>query len=330
MEKILTISIAAYNVEKYLEETLKSLLVPNMEKLEVLIVNDGSKDNTEKIALEFEKKYPNTFKLINKQNGGYGSTINAGIKNARGKYFKQLDGDDWYNTNNLSKIIDKLETINTDVVYTPYIVVRENQNTTELVYNTENRKYENIDDFLKNAAKISMHNLMYKTELLKSRNILIDENCFYTDTEYVVYPILYSKDITTISEPLYMYRLGIEGQSISYEGRIKHYKDHINVCNKLTNTISDFQNISKEKQKYLYEYISEMLATCIGGFLILLLPTKENYNKIIEFDNNIKEKNIDLYNLMHKYSKSVGVIRKNSYLKYKLLYYYKSIRRKIS
>ena len=110
MKKNLTISIAAYNVENYLEKTLDSLIIDNLDKLEVLIVNDGSKDNTKKIAQKYCKKYPNSIKLIDKENGGYGSTINAGIKEATGKYFKQLDGDDWYNTENLNRLVE-------DIVY---------------------------------------------------------------------------------------------------------------------------------------------------------------------------------------------------------------------
>lgn len=106
INKILTISIAAYNVEKYIGKTLDSLINDDvMDKIEVLIENDGSTDNTAGIANEYVKNYPNTFKLINKQNGGYGSTINRSIKEAQGKYFKQLDGDDFLDTENLRKLV---------------------------------------------------------------------------------------------------------------------------------------------------------------------------------------------------------------------------------
>ena len=90
MKKNLTISIAAYNVEKYIKETLDSLICKNMNLLEVLIIDDGSKDNTDKIAKKYEEKYKGVFKVISKKNGGYGSTINTGVEYATGKYFKQL------------------------------------------------------------------------------------------------------------------------------------------------------------------------------------------------------------------------------------------------
>ncbi len=105
MEKTLSISIAAYNVEEFLKNTLDSLVAPEiMDDIEVLIIDDGSKDNTAAIGKEFVDKYPNSFKVISKPNGGYGSTINAAIDAATGQYFKTLDGDDWYDTENLVRL----------------------------------------------------------------------------------------------------------------------------------------------------------------------------------------------------------------------------------
>ena len=96
MEKILTISIAAYNAEKDIARCLDSLIATGIiEKLDVVIVNDGSVDQTAEIANSYVKKYVNSIRLINKQNGGHGSTINASIKVAKGKYYKILDSDDW-------------------------------------------------------------------------------------------------------------------------------------------------------------------------------------------------------------------------------------------
>ena len=98
-EKILTVTIPSYNVEAYLEDCLESFVNSEvMDDIEVLIVNDGSSDNTAKIAQRYVDKYENTFRLINKENGGHGSTINTGVREAKGKYFKVVDGDDWVDT----------------------------------------------------------------------------------------------------------------------------------------------------------------------------------------------------------------------------------------
>ena len=85
MEKLLSVSIAAYNVEGYLKKALESLAVPEvLDRLEVIIVNDGSKDGTLSVAKEYVERYPNTFRLIDKENGGYGSTVNASLSVAQG------------------------------------------------------------------------------------------------------------------------------------------------------------------------------------------------------------------------------------------------------
>ena len=108
-EKILTVTIPSYNVEAYLEDCLESFVNSEvMDDIEVLIVNDGSSDNTVKIAQRYVDKYENTFRLINKENGGHGSTINTGVREAKGKYFKVVDGDDWVDTRSFIHLVKVL------------------------------------------------------------------------------------------------------------------------------------------------------------------------------------------------------------------------------
>lgn len=107
MEKILTIVIPTYNMQDYLRRCLDSLIVPEeqMQLLEVLVVNDGSKDNSSAIAHEYQDKYPGTFRVIDKENGNYGSCVNRGLKEATGKYIKILDADDWFDTKALTSFV---------------------------------------------------------------------------------------------------------------------------------------------------------------------------------------------------------------------------------
>ena len=121
MSKIFTVTIPAYNVEKYLDEILPTYLDERLlDDIKLLIVNDGSKDSTAEIGRRYEEKYPNTVRLINKENGGHGSTINTGIKEASGKYFKVIDGDDWVDTEELVKFIAYLKNADTDIILTPF------------------------------------------------------------------------------------------------------------------------------------------------------------------------------------------------------------------
>ena len=117
MEKILSVSIASYNVEKFIRKALDSCCIPEiMDRLEVLVVNDGSTDSTLQIAREYEEKYPQTFRVIDKKNGGYGSTVNASIKAAKGKYFRLLDGDDWFDRDGLVRFIEELSEAQEDMI----------------------------------------------------------------------------------------------------------------------------------------------------------------------------------------------------------------------
>ena len=121
MEKLLTVAIPAYNMEKYIGRCLDSITnIENTQGLEILIINDGSKDNTLTIALEYENKYSNIIKVIDKPNGGWGTAINKAIELATGKYFKILDSDDWFETKAFSEFLQLLDNINVDLVATSF------------------------------------------------------------------------------------------------------------------------------------------------------------------------------------------------------------------
>ena len=110
LNKILTVSIAAYNVEAYIKENLESILASEArEDIEVLVVDDGGKDHTLEIAQTYEKKYPGIVYAVHKENGGYGSVQNYSIQHAAGEYFKILDGDDWVNAEGLTRLVNYLK-----------------------------------------------------------------------------------------------------------------------------------------------------------------------------------------------------------------------------
>ena len=133
MEKILSVSIASYNVEKFIRKALDSCCIPEiMDRLEVLVVNDGSTDSTLQIAREYEQQYPQTFRVIDKKNGGYGSTVNASIKAATGRYFRLLDGDDWFDREGLIGFIEELSEAQEDMIIAQFKRVFEEDGHEEL------------------------------------------------------------------------------------------------------------------------------------------------------------------------------------------------------
>ena len=296
MEKILKISIAAYNVEKYLEEALESLIIKKIEKLDIIIENDGSSDKTAIIAEKYEKKYPKSFRVINKDNGGYGSTINKSIKLAKGKYFKQLDGDDWYNTENLERFIEELEKIEVDIVYSPLKFVYSNFSEDKFILPLNINGIYLLEDILKITPEIfPMHSLAFRTSLLQRKNIRCLEKCFYTDIEYAVYPFIYSEKIYIYNKIIYNYRLGRDGQSVSLAGMKKNYRDGIRV---LENLLKNYKYIENKNEKNLKNYYEKVIINSINfvlNSLMLLEKSKINFN-LINFEiKEIKNQNLKLY-----------------------------------
>lgn len=105
--KYISFAIPCYNSEAYMTHAIESIL-PGGEDVEIIIVNDGSKDNTSRIGHEYAEKYPDIIKVIDKENGGHGDAVNSGLAAASGKYFKVVDSDDWVKEESLHRILQVL------------------------------------------------------------------------------------------------------------------------------------------------------------------------------------------------------------------------------
>lgn len=230
MEKLLTISIAAYNIERFLRDALESLIcAPDiMDQLEVFIVDDGSRDDTLKIAKEYSHKWPYTFYPIKKENGGHGSTLNYSIKHAHGKYFKMLDGDDWFKTEEISAFMKRLKDTQADIILSPYMQVYEDGSPSKLirrhnlepdtVYNISSMEPDRLEEF--RAPELTV-----KTAVLQDNCVQIKEKCFYADAEYAFLAGIFGNTVIWTPEHLYCYRIGRPGQSMSSEGMRKNWVD---------------------------------------------------------------------------------------------------------
>lgn len=230
MSKLLTVSVAAYNVEKTLRQALDPFTAPVVaESVEVLVVDDGSTDGTAAIAREYETKYPGTFRLISKENGGWGSTLNVAMEQAQGKYFKQLDGDDHYMPENLPCFLRLLENTEADMIWTAFTVF-EDETGGVLYVESRFREFTGIRQTLdlKEMGFLipAMHSVTVRTKVLQDAGIRLTEHCFYTDLEYVLKVYNHCQSFTYLELPVYMYRVNSSGQSMSIAGIRKHYRDH--------------------------------------------------------------------------------------------------------
>lgn len=253
---ILTIAIPAYNVELYIEETILSLVKSNYaDKIEILIINDGSSDKTAEVSQTLADKYPSV-KVINKKNGGHGSAINTGLKNATGKYFRLLDGDDWFDTKELDNYLSRLQNETADLVLTDYVECFIKSNLRRPVsYYSNIPEYSELDlseiEFTEWGTTLPTSTI--KTSLLKSFGLKIDEHCFYVDQEYNFACYLCARTAKYYPLMIYQYRLERDGQSMERSSLIKNVNSHETVCARL---LSEFKKRAKDMPEIKKTYIS--------------------------------------------------------------------------
>lgn len=288
-EKLLTIVIPVFKTEEYLPKCINSLIIPQqMQDIEVLIIIDGSPDNSYQVAIEYQRKYPESIKVINKENGGHGSVINRGLELATGKYFKVLDSDDWFDTDLFALFVSKLNVATADVILTNYSreyvyehrsnVVKLDNFPYDVLIDANSFDYTNYgEDQIMCLAKIA-----YKTSLLKNMNLRLQENSFYDDVEYQLLPFSFVKTIEAYDIILYKYFIGRPGQSVSNTIMLRNLSHHMNIVKKCLMFLGD--NKLDLGNKLIY--IDKDLSGKVDGSYIksFYLPWKESYIKLKDFD----------------------------------------------
>lgn len=327
MEKILSISVAAYNVEKYLDQLMQSVIASGaIDDLEVLIVNDGSKDGTANKAMEYQKKYPQSVRLIDKENGGHGSTINRGITEATGKYFRALDGDDWVHSEHLGKLVEKMKNIDADIILSNYCKCFEDGRE-ELGHDFDNLQDNHEYSFAEISEKtewMRYHTVIYKTSILKDHQIRLDEHCFYVDAEFMILPIPYVQTVYYSDEYIYCYRLGLTEQSVSPESRMKHVDNSLTVATRLIDFWKDCKaSLSDAHKKYIENGIVGHCMWHINS--IYMFPLNEGKKAdLICFDKYLKTNAPDLYQIIGQKSKVLTALRLSRYCLYPIARKYRN------
>lgn len=301
MSKILSVSIAAYQVEDTIKKCLDSFLSSKyLSELELLVINDGSKDNTEEIVMEYEKRYPSVVRLVNKKNGGHGSTINKSLELATGKYYKVLDGDDWCDVNELDKLMELLQKTSAELIVNRYREVYPSHFRVigkDVNYEL-NKVYDFSSIFDSNDTEydlIAMHEITILTERLRAVKTQIQEHCFYADTEFIYYVGLAARTVTFHDSCAYQYRLGTEGQSVSSAGVYRHIEDLFRIERKLINKYSEdcLMDIEVERKKYLFTIISKTYNVLFNWYVSLIdKPDKDDL--LIDFISELRRTHGDL------------------------------------
>ncbi|TGN27167.1 glycosyltransferase family 2 protein [Empedobacter tilapiae] len=266
MNKLLTIIIPIYNTQEYLCKCLDSLIIKEQlfSLVEILLIIDGSPDNSLSIAQEYEEKYPQNFVVINKENGGYGSVLKRGIKEAKGKYCKVLDSDDWYDKQEFEKFVNELQLINSDVIVTDFVkeFVFENREELQTLPHLKNNQVYQLDEEINKLEGdvFVMHRLTYKTEILRKSEIDFPEKVFYTDTLFASIPLFFAKDLYYTNLQLYRYFIGRDGQTIAPESIRKNRKSVETVIRYYYQKyLENKSNLSKNKNEFTIKSLKNLV-----------------------------------------------------------------------
>lgn len=342
--------VPSYNASKYLDFNLRSFLCPSEpEKLEVIVVDDGSTDDTARIADAYHEKYPDTIKVVHKENGGHGSGINAGLRAATGKYFKVVDADDWVDHEALKRLLDYIASFDAadvnmdtdtahahaeakpasgpDVIYNNYYwrLTDEAKSPEEYECKAEFKEpfsgveYCKVYDFesIADQCYVKMHNMTIRTEILRDHQIQIDEHCFYVDMEYILYPMPYVQTIAFLPEFLYQYQIGRQGQSMDPTKMQRNAAQYDHV---LASIYAYYDAHCKDikgpnRKKYIDRLISRFYASRIK--ILLSMPdAAKRKNEFVAMEETLQRDHADIY--AANVNKAIRLLRGSKYMLYPL------------
>ncbi len=283
MDKIkVSVIIPIYNVENYLRECLDSIINQTLKEIEIICINDGSKDNSGSIIQEYASK-DSRITLINKENGGYASAINSGLDIAKGKFIQIVESDDFCDICMLEEMYNKIQNTDAELITSDFYFVKGNKKKISRYLSAQDA---NIKSFcLKSLPYIIAKQAypwksMYRSSFLNDNNIrmLQDDKGAYEDQPWNATILALATKILYLNKPLYYYRLDANGSSTNCGGQ-----KMINYIYRKAQTAQ----ILKEKGLY-YDNIKEYFAdSAVGGCLFFFKRISFNFKE--EYYNNMKE-----------------------------------------
>ncbi len=299
--KLLSIAIPSYNSEAYMEHCIESLLVGG-EEVEILIVNDGSKDRTAEIADAYEAKYPTICRAIHQENGGHGEAVNAGIRNATGLFFKVVDSDDWVDEAAYKQVLAKLREfvdsgVELDMLLSNYVYEKEGAKHKQVMRQTGVPKgklftWEDVPHFYK-GHYILMHSVIYRTAMLHECGLELPKHTFYVDSIYVYNPMPFVKNMYYLDVDFYRYFIGRSDQSVNESVMIRRMDQQIRVNKLLIEKYKLEELENKHCSQYMYNYVE--IITIVSTIMCYISATEEHLKVKEDLWAYIKETNPWLY-----------------------------------
>ena len=269
-----------------MEKCIQSLLVGG-DDVEIIIVDDGSKDATPEIADKYQKRFPNIVRAIHKENGGHGSAVNAGIANATGMFFKVVDSDDWVDESVFLQVLDRLRELALgddiiDLFIANFVYDKDGAKHKKVMKYTSMFPVENVFGWsdvklITKGHYLLMHSVIYRTQVLRKCELQLPEHTFYVDNIYVYHPLPYVKKMYYMDVDLYHYYIGRDDQSVNESVMIGRIDQQLKV-NRIMIEDYDLWKISNKKlRRYMFNYLE--IITVVSTVLLLRSGTEENLEK---------------------------------------------------
>lgn len=307
---LLSFVVPSFNASKYFDKVIPSLLIGG-DDVEIIIVNDGSSDDTLEKANRYKEQYPDIVKVIDKINGGHGSTINEALKIATGLYFKCVDADDWLDGDSLRKLLAKIryhQSINklpdlylTNFVYENVLANESHSYSLSKYFPSDEsvNDWKSIKDF-KCKDFFMMHSMVYRLDILKQCNLHLLEHTFYVDNIFVYEPLYYVKSICYLNIDLYRYYVGRCDQSVSISSMDKNYLHQFRVFKEtmLYYSLDDLRKLDKKHFKHMIHCLFSIFT--LTSYYTTLGDSKKKRTEFKALINEFKTKNKGLYTYLTK------------------------------
>lgn len=299
--KLLTVTIPCYNSQEYMEKSIRSALTGG-ERVEIIVVDDGSTDKTLEIAEKYQAKFPDIIKVIHQENGGHGEAVNTGIRNATGLYFKVLDSDDCLGKKALAQVLDLLEEMVAKDAELDMLV-------SNFMYDKQGARHKKIMKYKKAmpvgrmfgwdelkfgmTQYLLMHSVIYRTKVLRKSGMILPKHTFYVDNIYVFQPLPYVKNIYYLDVCLYKYFIGRDDQSVHEEVMIKRIDQQYRVTKLMMEAYSQSPIDNPNVDAAMVHYFDMMM--CVSSILSIREGSKERLRDKDELWKSVKVSNPILY-----------------------------------
>jgi len=286
-----------------MRKCIDSLLIAG-EDAEIIIIDDGSTDDTGDIADEYALAHPDLIKVIHQENGGHGEAVNTGLGHAKGIYYKVVDSDDWLDEESLIKTIETLKSLinnkkRVDMLVCNYVYEHVEDNTSRTI-NYKNALPENkIFGWSKVRRfrvdqNLLMHSVIYRTKVLKECGIVLPKHTFYVDNLFVYIPLPFVKTLYYLNVDLYRYYTGRADQSVNEQVMIGRIDQQILVNKMMIDSYSLPKDVKiRRLSKYMLGYLS--MICCVTSVMLTISGTKEHLAKRRELWKDFKRKDPVMY-----------------------------------